>query len=125
MTMTGKEIAERLFKLHTNNIVHSKIYCSRIASYRDIPLDKFDQNKVDSFIEIAAMSFGMDETIAGLVSIVELDVLLQYNAAISASLRYYDKIGTSQSFKNCYDDDCNFFISFAASRSPLDFDNAE
>ena len=125
MTMTGKEIAERLFKLHTNNIVHSKIYCSRIAPYRGMPLDKFDQNKVDSFVEIAAMSFGMDDTIAGLVSIVELDILLQYNAAISASLKYYDQIADSQSFKNCYDDDCNFFISFAASRSPLGSDNDE
>lgn len=125
MTMTGKEIAERLFKLHTSNIVHSKIYCNRIAPYRGVPLDGFDQNKVDSFIEIAAMSFGMDETIAGLVSIVEIDVLLQYNAAISASLKYYDKIADSQSFENCYDDDCNFFISFAASRSPLSADNAE
>ncbi len=125
MTMTGKEIAERLFKLHTNNIIHSQIYCNRIAPYRGMPLNKFDRDKVDSFVEIAAMSFGMDETIAGLVSIVELDVLLQYNAAISASLKYYDKIADSQSFENCYDDDCNFFIFFAASRSPLVDGNAE
>lgn len=125
MTMTGKEIAERLFKLHTENIVHSKIYCSRIAPYRGIPLEKFDRNKVDSFVEIAAMSFGMDETIDGLVSIVELDVLIQYNAAVSASLSYYNETAGSQSFENCYDDDCNFFISFAASRSPLGVDSAE
>ncbi len=70
---------------------------------RGIPPDKFDRNKADSFVEIAAMSFGMDETIDGLASIVELDVLIQYNVAVSASMSYYNETAGSQSFENCYE----------------------
>lgn len=125
MTMTGKEISIRLFGLHTTNIARSALYRERTDPYKNIQIERFDQDKVDSFVEIVAMSFDMDETIDGLVSIVELDVLLQYDAAIRKSIKYYNQIVGSQTFKNCYDDDCNFFISFAASRSPLVDDNAE
>lgn len=115
MTMTALQISEKLMELHTENLIHSKIYCKRIAAERGKPLRPVEDYKIYSFIEIAAMSFGLEETIDGLVSIVELDVLRNYNKTIYDTFEYYKNIGTDQSFNNCYEDDCNFFIHFAAS----------
>lgn len=118
MTMTALQIADKLMKLHTENLIHSKIYCKRIASKRGQPIKPVDSFQIYSFIEIAALSFGLEQTIDGLVSIVELDVLRNYNKTIYDTIEHYKSIGTNQSFNNCYEDDCNFFITFAASLLP-------
>ncbi len=118
MTMTALQIAEKLMKLHTENFIHSKIYCKRVALNRRKPINPVESFQVYSFIEIAAMSFGLEQTIDNLVSIVELDVLRNYNKIIYDTVEHYKTIGANQSFKNCYEDDCNFFITFATSLLP-------
>lgn len=118
MTMNGLQIADRLMKLHTENIIHSKVYCARIAAEKGKPLLVVDSEKIYGFIEIAALSFGLDETIDNLANIVDLDILRSYNSIIYSTVEHYKEIGTNQSFHNCYEDDCNFFISFATSQLP-------
>lgn len=117
MTMTALEIANKLMHLHTENLIRSKMFCKRIAAERGKPLNPVESDKIYSFIEIVALSFGLDETIDGLANIVELDVLRNYNNTIYKTVEYYKSIG-EQSFNNCYEDDCNFFITYAASLLP-------
>lgn len=114
--MTALDVAKKLEKLHIENIVHSKVYVSRIAKYRGKPITPCDEDKLESFITIAAMTFGLDDVMEMLMSIVELDVLRTYNEKIYKTIDQFKNMENSILPNYSGRNDSDFFIFFLTNR---------